>query len=676
LNATIRSLDQEFNPLDAQRDAAEASSFKGGTGHVKTNETANDFHVTDTFSKLHPNAVRLCLQAWSYQFRRMLIVSFSLWAASGVCIQSASVTGAALKHNSLSFPSGFMISVKSYGAVGDGLTDDTSAIQRALADGRSNASLDYYGRPKALYFPPGTYLVHDTLRWVGCCVTLQGSGPYASVIRLVPAAHGFADAATPKPLILNPGGNTSYHQNLWDIGFAIGSGNPGATAINYVSNNVGSIRDVLVSSEDGRGHAGIDLTRSWAGPMLVSNVEVKGFDLGITCSNAEYSIVFQGITLVGQNSAGIQNVNQAISIQGLLSTNEVPVLTNKNGFVVLLDGSFAGGSPQAFAIQTNATAYLRGLSVSGYAGTVLDTSKSTSSVTKGDIEEALIGSPVSHPDSTRKTGSLNLPIENTPSYASTALSNWTAFNPRWYGDTAGLQAVLNSGKSTIYFPFNGYFSYNEVTVTVPDSVRRIVGFSSVINGSTTGTHGGGIRFVVNSNSTSPLIIEQFGYGMKINHSGSRPLAIKDVTVSDYQSAPGTGSLYLEDVNMQRLHVQSDQHVWARQLNIETNHTKITNDGGVLWILGLKTEHDGTVIDSEKGAMTELLGALLYPCVPVPAAQPALRSVDSDVSYMYKESVYCAGCGYTDQVLDTHSGQSHEITSSPTAFRMPLFIDVQ
>jgi hypothetical protein len=80
------------------------------------------------------------------------------------------------------FPADFMRSVKAYGAQGDGVTDDTAAIQAALNDARVDANgqplhNDYYGRPKALYFPAGTYLVSATLRWIGCCVLLQGQGP-------------------------------------------------------------------------------------------------------------------------------------------------------------------------------------------------------------------------------------------------------------------------------------------------------------------------------------------------------------------------------------------------------------------------------------------------------------------------------------------------------------------
>src|ERR1700732_4664853 len=102
-------------------------------------------------------------------------------------------TGAVLSAGTLLFPTGFMKSVKDYGATGNGTTDDTAAIQAALSDGRSKASGNYYGLPKALYFPPGTYLVSKTLSWNGCCVTLQGAGPSASVIRLAPNSPGYED---------------------------------------------------------------------------------------------------------------------------------------------------------------------------------------------------------------------------------------------------------------------------------------------------------------------------------------------------------------------------------------------------------------------------------------------------------------------------------------------------
>jgi len=271
-------------------------------------------------------------------------------------------------------------------------------------------------------------------------------------------------------------------------------------------------------------------------------------------------------------------------------------------------------------------------------------------------------------------GSLKLPIEETPIYANSNLSTSATFNPRWYGDNAGLQALMNSGKDTIYFPFRAYFSAAETSVIVPETVHRIVGFSSVINGSSTGLNGGGIRLVVQSHGSEPLVIEQFGYGLKIDHQGSRPVVIKDAKV-EYESSAGSGKLFLEDVELAKpLVIQSSQDIWARQLNVEAAGTKISNEGGSLWILGLKTEGAGTVIKTSNGGQTELLGALIYPAQAVPSGDAAFVSLDSQVSYMYTESVYCGGCGYDSQVEERRSSTTKVIhSSSSNHYRMPLFV---
>lgn len=67
------------------------------------------------------------------------------------------------------------ISVAAYGATGDGVTDDTTAIQAAVTAGAG----------KTVVLPPGTYLMsgtvtvgsHTTLRGLGATVLIDGAGP-------------------------------------------------------------------------------------------------------------------------------------------------------------------------------------------------------------------------------------------------------------------------------------------------------------------------------------------------------------------------------------------------------------------------------------------------------------------------------------------------------------------
>jgi len=74
--------------------------------------------------------------------------------------------------------------VRFYGAVGDGVTDDTIAINSAIND------LQNKGQPFRLYFPPGTYLVTDELDFSGVTVNFDiiGSGFYAT--NFFPTAFG------------------------------------------------------------------------------------------------------------------------------------------------------------------------------------------------------------------------------------------------------------------------------------------------------------------------------------------------------------------------------------------------------------------------------------------------------------------------------------------------------
>lgn len=62
------------------------------------------------------------------------------------------------------------VSVKDFGAVGDGVTDDTAAIQTALNTGKS------------VYFPQGSYLITSGLTITANYQTLYGDGPLSKII--------------------------------------------------------------------------------------------------------------------------------------------------------------------------------------------------------------------------------------------------------------------------------------------------------------------------------------------------------------------------------------------------------------------------------------------------------------------------------------------------------------
>ena len=53
-------------------------------------------------------------------------------------------------------------SVQDFGAVGDGVTDDTDALQQAIDASRNEGALPWVNT-HPLYFPPGEYLVSRPL---------------------------------------------------------------------------------------------------------------------------------------------------------------------------------------------------------------------------------------------------------------------------------------------------------------------------------------------------------------------------------------------------------------------------------------------------------------------------------------------------------------------------------
>jgi hypothetical protein len=79
-------------------------------------------------------------------------------------------------------------SVKDFGAKGDGTTDDTAAINRALYELFSRQVSAEIRR--SLYFPAGTYIISDTIK-IPSYAKLWGEGADSSVIKLSPADSSF-----------------------------------------------------------------------------------------------------------------------------------------------------------------------------------------------------------------------------------------------------------------------------------------------------------------------------------------------------------------------------------------------------------------------------------------------------------------------------------------------------
>ncbi|MEM7556044.1 MAG: glycosyl hydrolase family 28-related protein [Cyanobacteria bacterium P01_A01_bin.84] len=573
------------------------------------------------------------------------------------------------------------VDIRKYGAIPNDGKDDTAAIQKALDDKRRDANgkpvhENFYGRTKFLYFPKGTYNVSDTIDWIGCAVTLNGDGNGKTIFKLKDNAKGFNNSKTPKPVFRVPNGNDSFRQNIWNLSINTGKGNVGAMGIDYNSSNQGSMENVTITSGDGKGHTGLAMYDGLPGPLLIKNVAVNGFDTGIGVSGDGVGVVLKNIELTNQNKRAISAHKATLTIHRLKSNNSVPVIDSNHwsGMITLVDGNFQGGSSNISAIESKGQLYIRNVNTNGYFSAI----KHKNRIIAGTkVKEYASKTSQLFNSSVKK--SLNLPIKDIPEFNDSNLDNWGRFKPRWYGDTNGLQKLLNSGKSTIYFPADIYFSYNQKVVTVPPTVRKIIGFSSTVNGSKKGKRGGGIKFVIKEDSKNPLIVEGFGYGIRVSNQAARDVVLKNGKYN-YIDGPGVGDLYLEDIQIRKLKLRDTKNVYAWQLNTESldkARLKVINNGANMVIFGIKTEGKGTIIETTNGGKTEVLGGFILPTRKFSTKEkkdPAFRSIDSETSISIRFRYYHdPNYMYNILVEETRDGVTRRIKNSKNPHQfVPLY----
>ena len=572
-----------------------------------------------------------------------------------------------------------IINVKNYGAKGDGATDDTEAIQNAI-----KSSSRRYGRQATIYFPNGTYLVSKPLEWRDSngkwwpYLNFQGQSRTNTIIKLKDYSAGYSDLNAPKAVIVtgsqnassSGGGNQAFFNSIYDLTVDTGS-NAGAIGIDYMANNKGAIRDVTIR---GQGSVGLNLSRAWPGPCLIKNVSVKGFNYGIaTRSHYQYGVTFEHITLVNQNKVGIINHNNVLSIRGLTSTNSVPVINNASGsgLITLIDGNFSGdGSSAVSAIENKGVLYTRNITTTGYQSAI----ENKDTVVSGTTVSEFVSNPVLHLLPSQQK-SLNLLIEDAPDF-NEDVSNWvsvTAFGAKPndnVDDAAAIQAAIDSGKSTIYFP-TGAYNISK-TIRVRGNVRKLVGMDSFIDPMPSKPlPDPSFRF--EPGNYSAVIVERLNIHGWREHASPQTLVLRDCGEGGYRATTGAGSLFGENVMIGKWRFEPGQKAWLRQLNTEfTNATRVVNNGAKLWILGLKTEDPYTVIETKGGGQTEVLGGLLYPGQggAVPATDVAFVNNESQVSLVYVTAADAEGRDYTIHVQETKGGVTKTLKKSATPSRGP------
>lgn len=204
--------------------------------------------------------------------------------------------------------------VRTFGAKGDGVTDDTQAFIQALQSGRhvSGGGVS----PQTIYVPPGRYVISSTLLvWSNTSFVGEWTDPPTLI--LAPNSPGFTDATNPQPFVVTVGGfnvpdnstnwqtrtddfnastNNTYSISIRDLNIEIGSGNSGAWGIYWWCAQVTSLRNVTIDASGGYGCVNIG---SWGGESVIADCHFIGGQQGVL-AQATYQEFFRNCTFTRQ----------------------------------------------------------------------------------------------------------------------------------------------------------------------------------------------------------------------------------------------------------------------------------------------------------------------------------------------------------------------------------------
>ncbi|HEY2468152.1 MAG TPA: glycosyl hydrolase family 28-related protein [Terracidiphilus sp.] len=601
-----------------------------------------------------------------------------------------------------------VLNVKDYGAKGDGVTDDTAAINKAIAASTPTPNTgDFWGQAKIVYFPPGTYIIsaplvkNDASGNPTYGMVLIGDATGTTTIKLAAGAPGFSDATHPLGMIhptsdaaagwapLPGDGNAAYQNTIQDLTIDIGTGNPGAIGIDYLASNLGAIRNVTVQAPSGAdGVTGIRMTRQDMGPALIENVTVTGFPIGLDVANLQYSLTIDHLTLNNQTVAGLRNSQNQIAVNALTATTACPAIVNSSADgEIVLAGSVLhqAGSYSGNLISNRGTLIFRNNNM------IDDYQSFTGSSLPNDVVNGVL-SPTGFVNGASGDFDTQIAIVDPPPTPIDPVANWV--NVATYGaqpsadftDTSdnvaritdaasGIQAAMNSGASTIYFPHGVYYISQPITISA--TVQRIVGLDSSLHATPNESWRTEGLFRILDNATTPLVIEQLrfdnsydGTQLALEQTSNRTLVVRDTmfpgTLAVNRSSAG-GPLFMEDVSAAGSNVTlSGSAVFeARQYNFENCGTCAYLSGVPAVIIGFKEEGDVTEVAATNGAKVDLLGGLAYSVWNnTDPATPLLRAdATSTLTASFNEAVISACCKIANYLDESVGGKDYDTAAT-------------
>ena len=540
-----------------------------------------------------------------------------------------------------------------FGAVGDGVTDDSNALIAAMNYMVSQRDHGGY----ATYIPRGNYRITKTIVYSG--PRRENPGHYTNelsdtmrfigqsrdgvVLKLDDNCPGYGDPEHPKPVLSfgkSPWGannNRVSGNMLKHLTVDIGAGNGGAVGVVFHGANNATVRDVHIRSSDSSKAGHIGFLDPWgAAHGYFEGITIDGFNVGI-----EYLVglvsatAWEHVVLRDQATTGIRLGPGSMAIRDLTSIQsnpDVPAITmnHDRGQILLLDGRLYGSGPAAIEMQRCGGRcghfWGRNVAINGYRSGVAEDEEV---LVPGDITEFsshVIESLFEFPNAPRP----RLAVQETPAVSWEAdLENWV--DVKSYGaagdgqsdDTAAIQKAMNSGKPVVYFP-EGTFQICR-PISIPASVRQVRFLFCGLRTTLTSEHDG--LFVIDEESPEAILLEGLylfkvelaeGDVYLVKHASKRTLVLRDVHWQGggriyFNTVPG-GILFLENVSGRVAGGRPTpnfrfrgQTVFARFLDPEYGRPYVAVDNSTFWLLGMKGEKARIAFEIQNRSKAELLG---------------------------------------------------------------------
>ncbi len=492
-----------------------------------------------------------------------------------------------------------------FGAAGDGVTDDTEAFKSAIEA----------NNPRTIYIPDGIYLISDQLRYGEQAdkkkrTLLIGESRAGTVLRLAARSPGFDDPLNPEVFIhtrrSGQQGEQNMHMYIYHLTIEVDSGNPGAIALNFHTNNTGALRDVSVRARAAaaqRPLRGIAFDDYWFGPGSGRYIEVEGFITGIHIGSAQNHTTLEHVH-VRNCDVGLHLVKNTASIRRLTIEDCERGVYN-GGHMVLVESALSGSG--TVAIENKGTMLCRDIQTTGFTRAI---SSDNGGADGPSVEHFVSENPAYNwPPAPGHDRTIGLPVAESPEIPYPAApSGWTVIENT--GDVGqAVNAAIDAGATDILLTGGEITS----TIRLRDAVRRVMGYG--VRAITCATAGAPV-FRLEDGGPSAVIVELIyqNYGsdasVMCEQAAARTLVFRHGS-GGYRAvaAAARGKVFMESVVGYPFHFDSVS-AWVRDLNTEQGgpaHVNVVNDGGTLWILGHKTEDWATKLLTRNAGFTELLG---------------------------------------------------------------------